>query len=149
MTKSLNVVPQHHALQDCTFATLQRATRTLLLFTACPDHYRNPCKDFGVASQQQLLAPLSYSALVWPPGTCASGAQTLYPNVNPCLNDIVNLNECYSDWPMGNSHPVLEGEGAKQTHLPCGEVWSAPIGAISYSALWSCTWKPSKITTGW
>lgn len=116
-------------------ARLQCCKGQLGLFTASPDHYQNPCKEFSPAFQQQLLAPLSHSALVRPPGICASGVQTLYPNVKPCLNDIVNLNECYSNWLMGKSHPVLEGERSKRTHLPCGEVWLAPIGAISYSAL--------------
>ncbi len=94
---------------------------------------------------------MPHSALVWPPGIWAGEAQTPYQNVNPCSNDIVNPNECYSNWLMGNSRPVLKGVRSKQSHLPSGQVFLRvpcllPIGACSYSVLWSNTWKPSKIT---
>lgn len=46
--KSMNV--QRRVLQDCTFATPQRAAGFVFLFTACPDHYQDPCKEFRPAS---------------------------------------------------------------------------------------------------
>lgn len=42
-------VSHHHVLQGCQFATPQRATGLLFLFTARPDHYQNPCKEFSPA----------------------------------------------------------------------------------------------------
>lgn len=56
------------------------------------------------------------SALVWPLGIWGE-AQTLYQNVNSCSNDILNHNECYSNWLMGNSHPIHKGERSKQYPL--------------------------------
>lgn len=112
------------------------------LFMACPDHYQDPCNESRPAFLHNPLAVVPYSALVWPPGIWAGEAQTLHQNVNPCSNDIVNPNECYSNWLMGNSHPVLKGARSKQSHLPGRQVfltgsWLLPIGASSYSALWS------------
>lgn len=58
--------------------------------------------------------PPSPSALAWPPGIGASGVQMLPPNVNPCLNDIVNLDGCYSNWLTGGSR---ESDPSRLTFL--------------------------------
>lgn len=84
----------------------------------------------SLSESMQRIQPCSLAAATcppvsfcpsWPPGIGASGVQMLHPNVNPCLNDIVNLDECYSNWLTGGSPPpALEGERPKQTHLPRG-----------------------------
>lgn len=111
-------------------------------------HAMNPAPHFST-----IYSPLCLTLPLWPPGIRAAETQTLQQNVNPCSNDIVNPNECYSNWLMGNLDPALKGARSEQSHLSNGQhvflarLWLLHIGANSYSVLLSYTWKPSKITT--
>lgn len=97
-------------------------------------HAMNPALHFST-----IYSPPCFTLPLWPPGIQAAETQTLQQNVNPCSNDIVNPNECYSNWLMGNSRPALKGARSEQSHLPNGRrmflarLWLLSIGASSYS----------------
>lgn len=94
-------------------------------FTARLGPYRDPRSPIQpCVSAQSTCRRASLLPLRGPPGDSRQGGGTdsSQQNVTPCSNDIVNPNECYSNWLMGNSQAVLRGDTSRQPHLPSGQV---------------------------
>lgn len=105
--------------------TTPAATLIPLLFTARLGPYRDPRSPIQPCLlAQSTCRRASLLPLPGPPWDSRRGGGTdsSQQNVAPCSNDIVNPNECYSNWLMGNSQPVLRGDTSRQSHLPSGQV---------------------------